>query len=266
MYDTLVFVEGKSDESMIRTWASKIGENLNQANVGFIKMEGSRNIMRYASENTLSFLQKRQVRLCFLIDIDERSNHEIEILEKKANVHILKKREIENYLIVPRAIAKFIKQKQDLGPNKDNHLEYSVDEIQKTLEECVEKLKQLTIDKRVTHLLCKSMHWKLEDDQSISILEKITNKSKRMISDLEEIQSKMQSIYEDQVREVDRIWDSQKFDLVPGDELLDMVCKKYNVRFKKRGGDGTLLAEQMNKEEIDEEVQQFIHKIGSPNS
>lgn len=266
LYDTLVFVEGPSDEDIIRAWASKIGVNLNQANVGFVRMEGSRNIMRYASENILSFLKKRQVRLYFLIDSDERSNQEIEILEQKANMHILKKREIENYLIVPRAVAKFIQWKQDDGRPENEHIECSLAEIQKILANSAEELKQLVIDKRVNHLICKSMHWKLEDDPNSPILEKVAQASRRMVSHLEETERNMQSIYYDQVREVDRIWDSQRFDLVPGDELLDMVCKKYNVRFKKREGDGKLLAELMNKNEIAEEVQWFIRQIGLSNT
>jgi len=73
-------------------------------------------------------------------------------------------------------------------------------------------------------------------------------------------------VCEEEEREMNRIWDSQKLDLVPGDELLDMVCKKYNVRFKKQEGDGKVLAELMTKDEIAKEVQQFIHEIGSSNS
>ncbi|NER05210.1 MAG: AAA family ATPase, partial [Okeania sp. SIO3C4] len=36
MFDRLVFVEGKSDEDVIREWASKLGVNFSQANVGFV--------------------------------------------------------------------------------------------------------------------------------------------------------------------------------------------------------------------------------------
>ena len=38
------------------------------------------------------------------------------------------------------------------------------------------------------------------------------------------------------------------------------------VRFKKREGDGKLLAELMSKDEIPEEVQWFIREIGSSNT
>jgi putative ATP-dependent endonuclease of the OLD family len=40
MFDRLVFIEGKSDAAIIREWASIMGVNLNQSNVGFIPMGG----------------------------------------------------------------------------------------------------------------------------------------------------------------------------------------------------------------------------------
>src|SRR5437764_13310640 len=43
MFDRLVFVEGQSDEDVIREWASILGVNLSQANVGFLPMHGVHN-------------------------------------------------------------------------------------------------------------------------------------------------------------------------------------------------------------------------------
>ena len=56
IYDRLVFVESQSDEEIIRAWAQTLGANLNQSNVGFIHMDGARNLRYFAAESTLSFL------------------------------------------------------------------------------------------------------------------------------------------------------------------------------------------------------------------
>jgi predicted ATP-dependent endonuclease of OLD family len=38
MFDRLVFVEGPTDEAILREWANTLNLNLSQANVGFISM------------------------------------------------------------------------------------------------------------------------------------------------------------------------------------------------------------------------------------
>ena len=93
MFDRLVFVEGPSDAAIIREWATTIGINLSRSNVGFITMEGSRNIAHFAAPATLSFLRKRQVKLWMLIDHDERDDAEIARLKhslgQRANIRVL---------------------------------------------------------------------------------------------------------------------------------------------------------------------------------
>src|SRR5262249_34948471 len=74
MYDCLVFVEGASDEAILREWASTLGVNFGQANVGFIAMGGVRNFAHYATEATLSFLSNRRVKMWFLVDRDEKDD------------------------------------------------------------------------------------------------------------------------------------------------------------------------------------------------
>ena len=269
MFDRLVFVEGPSDAAIIREWAFLLGVNLNQVNTGFITMGGARNIMHYAAEGTLSFLKKRQVKLWFLIDKDERLEPEITKIEKdlgrKANICVLRRREIENYLICVRALVRFIEDKRYAAGNK-KEVEKSESDVRSSLEECAEKLKQVTIDKRVARLLCKpayySFDWLFGEGQDTSITEKITHENQRIVKNLEEITYKAQKVYEEQCDEVNKIWSSQKLNLVPGDHLLDMTCKKYGVRFKKEV-DGPRLAALMKSEEIDEEVQRIITQIGN---
>ena len=82
MFDRLVFVEGPSDEAMLREWATKININLSQANVGFIIMGGVRNFTHYASEAIFRFLTKRQVKAWFILDRDERDEVEIQSSKK----------------------------------------------------------------------------------------------------------------------------------------------------------------------------------------
>jgi putative ATP-dependent endonuclease of OLD family len=44
MYDQIIFVEGPSDEQIIREFARSLGVNFGQLNLGFVQMRGVRNI------------------------------------------------------------------------------------------------------------------------------------------------------------------------------------------------------------------------------
>jgi hypothetical protein len=105
MYDRLVFVEGPSDEQVLRTFASTLSLNLSRTGVGFVTTGGARNFTHYASAATLSFLAKRRVKLYFVLDRDERDLPEIGKLRDQlghlGDLKVLGRRELENYLLVP---------------------------------------------------------------------------------------------------------------------------------------------------------------------
>ncbi len=271
LFDRLVFVEGSSDEDIIREWASTMGVNLNQHTVGFIRMKGARNIIHYAAEATLSFLRKRQVKMWFLLDRDEKDAPEIARLEKdlgpKVSIKVLRKREIENYLVCPQTVAKFIKLKREvLAQEKGgDELEPSIVDLEKVIDECAEELRQFTIDKRVVRRLYKpirpSFDWVVEKRHGTSIMEQIIDENHRMMKQIEKVNEEVKIVYEEQANEVNAIWQSRKLELVPGDHLLDMVCRKYKTRFKK-DTDGSRLAALMSEQEIDEEIKEIIREIG----
>lgn len=271
MFDRLVFVEGPSDVSIIREWASTLKVNLSQVNVGFITLEGARNFSHYAQGKTLSFLTKRRVKIWFLLDRDERQNSEITRLEQtlgeKATVKVLKRREVENYLLSPQAIMEFIKLKRELASqaNTNNALPLTEAEIRKLLDECAEKLKRSVIDKQVARLTCRSVHPSLEfsfdGTQGTPITQKVIDENQKMIKRLEEAINKVEDVYQEQTKYVNDVWQYSKFDLVPGDHLLDMVCQKYDVRYKKEL-DGSRLASLINENELDREIKEIIQEIG----
>jgi predicted ATP-dependent endonuclease of OLD family len=267
MYDRLVFVEGPSDEAIIREWASLMKINFGQANVGFVSMGGVRNFTHYATESTLSFLTKRQVKMWFLIDKDERNDADVKSLEErlkeKAVVKVLEKREVENYLINNRAIIEFIKFKKQ-SSDTSTELEIKESDIAKLIEDCAEQLKQTSIDKRVAKILCKPVYLSQDkifsSDNSASAASKISDEIDRVTKQLEDNKNKIAEVYEEQSIELEKNWDAEKLSLVQGDLLLDEVCKKYGVRFKKER-DSARLASFMKEQEIDSEVKKIIQEI-----
>ncbi|MDJ0555601.1 MAG: AAA family ATPase [Microcoleaceae cyanobacterium MO_207.B10] len=271
MFDRLVFVEGKSDEDVIREWASKLGVNFSQANVGFVIMGGVRNFAHFATETTLSFLTKRQVKMWFLLDRDEKEDSEVSKLESRlgnnAKLKVLSKREIENYLICPSTIRRFIQSKKELEGKPIYELP-EIDEIFNKIEECAEKLKQLSIDKRVIKKLPKLIYPSeknlLKDPDTSTIVERINLQINSNIKKLEESKKDTENIYKEIQSEVEKNWNHKKLDIVPGDLLLDEVCQIYNVRFNKTK-DASRIAALMDKDKIDSEICEIIKEIGSSN-
>ena len=265
MFDRLVFVEGPSDEAIVREWAATLGENLNQANVGFINIGGVRNFTHYATESVFSFLTKRQVECWFILDRDERAEAEIQALKdrlgEKARVLILEKRQIENFLLSNFAIERFIRLKQSLSDVKQP-LEPNQQSVATAMAECAESLKQRVIDKRVAHILCGSVHPQIDWNQEPNppITERVSNTLGRMQQHLHDAEHNSARVIEEQTRFVEQNWTQQKLDFVPGDILLDCICQRFGVRFKK-GSDGPRLAALMQKHEIDTKIRELIGEM-----
>jgi putative ATP-dependent endonuclease of OLD family len=262
MFDRLLFVEGPSDEATVRELANKVGVNLAQRNVGFIRMGGVRNFTHYANEAILSFLSKRQVEIFFLLDHDEKDNQEVETIKTrlgdKATVKILSKREIENYLLKPKAIAAFIGSKTRSAGKTGTAL--SPERISELLSACADELKEFTIGKHVVKFLCKPV---FVTDSWIGEISKVGTKGAiqaeldKQINSVIERKNSAEEVYDRESAALAQRWDSEKLNLVPGTELLDKVFQNYGVRFKKET-DSSKIAVEMGTEEIDPELVDFI--------
>jgi putative ATP-dependent endonuclease of the OLD family len=267
MYDRLVFVEGPTDEAIFRELASKIGVDFGKANVGFVTMGGVRNFAYFAAESTLSFLTKRQVTMWFILDHDEKDEAEIDTFRKRigawSHLCVLKKRELENYLIQPEAIKEFIGLKRSLMNMKDNTKLPSLDELKKKLNENADGLKQLAIDKRLSKVLCVPIYYEQKRifSGSGSVARNIKDEIEKHIKDLEIKKDNITFVEENIITEFSKDWQFDKLSVVPGDILLDKVCSEYGVRYKKDLDDGARLASCIKDANIDKDLRAIIQEI-----
>ena len=270
IYDRLVFVESQTDEDMVRAWASTCGVNLDQANVGFIHMGGSRPLSYFAANATLSFLSKRQVRMWFMIDRDEKEEEDIgqirERLGDNAVASILGKREIENYLIHPRILVDQITWKlrehgicDQKPPNGE--------EVEALIDKSAEELKDVAIFKRVAKRICRPLYptqsRKSDYGDSKTPEERVTEQVEVWAAEVCDLKSAIATETKKQTQEVEGRWNEHKLEIVPGDWLIDMVYRHYAVRFRKERGDGVDLAKLMTKDEIGSELGVLINNIGT---
>ncbi len=269
MFDRLVFVEEPTDEDVIREWASICVTNLAQASVCFVPMGGVRNLAHFATEATINFLSKRRVSVFFMLDRDEREESEVKRLATqlgdKAELVVLKKRELENYLLCPKAIAKFIELKYQLMGVKDSK-KVDIAEVEKSINTCADALKDIAIERRVAKIACLPIYPNrnavLDLGSGTTLVNRLKEEYNNQKERLSELEEKLENIIEEQTKLVENNWSAKKQALVPGDLLLDDLCKLFEVRFNKER-DSARLASLMEEHEIDAEIKDMLKRFVS---
>jgi energy-coupling factor transporter ATP-binding protein EcfA2 len=258
MYDRLVFVEGPSDEEILREFATTSDVDLAKASVGFVHMGGVRNFAYFAAESTLDLLGRRQVGLWFVADRDERDDEDVKRMLKRlagrAQLQVWSQRELENYLLEPNALVEFIKHKQSVTANATSvpNLESVALEIQ----DSAAAMRSEIIRLRVERVLLSPLHFNTRKNHG-SIEE-------RLSEGLEEIQKRVQDAnkYRQAVTaEVDASWPQSAQRLAPGSHVIEAVVARYGVKFNKAAGDGQRLASYLERSSIAEEIRSFLKAI-----
>lgn len=262
MFDRLAFVEGPSDEQILRIFASALDISFGQAALGFVTTGGARNFTHYATTATLSFLKKRNVRTLFVIDRDERDAADVESLQKRidgvSELIVLRRRELENYLLCPTSLARYIASKSA------GVVTPSAEEVESALAEVCQELLQTAIERRVLKHACRPVIPKrervLQRDEGEDFETALKAQLDVSLKELQGISSTLSELVAAAKEEVLSEWDSRKSEIVPGDEILDAVFKRYGLRFNKRR-DAVEIASIMQSDEIPGEIKELLHEL-----
>jgi putative ATP-dependent endonuclease of OLD family len=266
-YDRLVFVEGPSDELVLRQISDVLEVKLNQSNVGFILLRGIGNLGHYAAKEILSFLSKRQVRLWFFVDRDERAEEEIAVMKERlgggAILFPTRSRELENYLLNPSANVRHLKNRfAEAGAADNSPTEAEFSEL---LTVKADHLKSYTILK---HAIASRKPIYPARDLGIDLAKEIDVTpvlQSEINASLETLSKEAEAIKETVdviTKDINARWEKDKLDLVPGSILLDQVYKEYGLRFEKLR-DSPQLAKLMRAEDVDRELAQLIRTLGN---
>ncbi len=236
---------------------------LSRGNVGFIALRGIGNLSYYAARETLRFLQNRNVEITFLIDRDERAASEIKNIKEALGPEVVffptEPRELENYLLVPDAIAQYITEPRGDGPP------VRTEEIAALLESKANDLKGHTILKHLCHRL-RPIYPNRQMPDRASSTDECMRRFRKIVAGMHEaaegMQKDLETIHEQTVRDLEDRWDREKLKVVPGTELLDEVFKVFGLRFVKLR-DGPGLAAKLGVNAIDSELAAILHKLGS---
>ncbi|MFJ9076814.1 ATP-dependent nuclease [Streptomyces sp. NPDC102278] len=262
MFDRLAFVEGPSDEQILRIFASIAGISFGQAALGFVTTGGARNFTHYATTKTLEFLNKRNVRTLFLIDRDERDAADVDDLKKRvegvSELVVLRRRELENYLLSPTALSRYINSKSGGAATP------SPEDVESALDDACQELFQTAVERRVLKRACRPVIPKREKVLKRAGGEEFEAALKvqldESVKELQGVIGDLGGMIDGATIEVQGEWDSRKLELIPGDEILDSMFRHYGLRFNKRK-DAVEIASQMRLNEIPGEIREILDNL-----
>jgi predicted ATP-dependent endonuclease of OLD family len=233
MFDRLVFVEGPSDELILRDIAGRLQINLAQYGVGFVQMKGSRGVAHYANAATMEILTRRNVAVHFVIDRDERSDEEISRIRRmcdgKAHLHVLGSREIENYFLDAGTIRRLIEIKS--GGQKTP----SIEEVQVALNRCIEELRDQTERKHITSKIDRRyfLDYAKLNRVEMDFKEVLNREIEELVQALNKVRETSEKILEEGREQFNAKWSSNPLAIVPGADAVDNTLKVFGLRYRK---------------------------------
>jgi hypothetical protein len=271
--DAVLFVEGPADNGALTAWSETLGIPLAEHNVTVLTMGGGEHAGRGApirSAVLAGISQRAPVPHRFVLDRDERGEAELAALRKALGERacILARRELENYLLVPRAIRAAIRSKcRDRAA--------TVEMVDRTSDEEVGRMIRVAADRFYPVILLKRIRLELGGlPGGLLPREVIAELIPRVDGPelAEAVRARLQqrvgeyvagmdidAIVRTQKAALDAEWGDpgRRLWLAPGEEFLGAVFSHFGTEYAKPK-DAVRIAGEMTAEEIDPEIKDVL--------
>jgi hypothetical protein len=276
--DAVLFVEGNSDAGAFSAWGETLGRSFAESNITVLPMDGGEDSgrkVRVRGDVLEGISRRAPVPHLFILDHDERSKAEVKKVQGVLGerVHLLHRRELENYILIPRVLLAAIRDK-----HKDNDViiekvdAASVEEIERLIQVTAEGLKGMVLLKRIRaelgglkegllpRELVGTLLPKVNDADFPQLLrEAIESRISRHLDGLNlgELVSAERETLEKEWSDPERhLW------LAPGEEIISVVFHHFGSEYRKPK-DAVRIAREMAVDEIAQEVVDVIKRIAS---
>jgi hypothetical protein len=260
MYDRLAFVEGPSDEAVLRELAMKANVDFAKANLGFVHMMGVRNFAHFASEGTMELLTRRQIRMWFVTDRDENEDADVnkmmDRLGPRATLRVLERRELENYLLVPRPFKLFVEEKLRLAGNPK--VELDLNHVEAAIQKEVEALKEEVVRLRSERKLLIPVYLQTRKDSG-----PITERLERAIKELGERAKSVEGVTQAIRQEVGEDWLQHAWEIVPGSTVLMKATAALGATYSPEKGDAERLARHVYSAELPFDLRSLLQDLAT---
>lgn len=260
MYDRVVLVEGPSDEEVLRSLAATLKLDLVRAGVGFIHLKGGKN-HHFLSQEVIQYFERSQGKTWCLIDSDEMSTDAIERYQRKfqgiANVNavVLKKREIENYLLSLRSMHRAISLKRSKAGMVDP---ITLDQVSEQFDSLTGEFREELIRLRIKTALLPSFYFEAGSgaDQMTGELLSFRSALDAMIAEAPDTIRKIRE-------QVAACSDQELLARTPGTFMIKKLFNKFGVGFDK--ADSGMLAAFLPEGSIHPELADLLKEIATRN-
>lgn len=229
--ERVLLVEGRSDVEVLRAW---FREKLARHGIAVVPMEGGDKAWHTETvTRVLNQADTLERRLLFLRDRDELSDEAAAKLAASGKVHLLARRELENYLLDADAIAAVL---ETTPGSVDARLGPAADATRPAvlLKMAVARLEPIrTPDRRHVEKLVKA------GADLEQLLEAI-----RLVASPIELEQRVREAWTDASILLNSEWESRKFELAPGEEVLGAIWQAQGRRYDKNR-DGPRIAAAM---------------------
>lgn len=268
----IVFVEGPTDEEIVRMYLETFYPNLSYSDVGIVVMNGIGNYQHYANTHALEVFSSHGLKTIFILDSDSRSEEELKAMRERhpstSELKILSRSCIENYFLIPSVLLNFIQQKMTKSGIKENiPTEENLSEIEAKIENVIESMYSET--------LRLFMGWKyfkpiysfkhFSKDVDFTRLEEVNDWAKQGVKQLSEIieanQAQFESSLSSEIERMSVVWNEKKVDIVPGSKVIDLVCKDYGIRYNKKKADVQILSQVITNDQWPDELKGIFGRI-----
>lgn len=268
----IVFVEGPTDEQIVRAYLDKFHPYMTYSDVGIIRMTGVGNYKYYANAHALEVFNNYGLKTFFILDSDSRSEEEIKRITdnhpKTSMIKILSKRCIENYFLTPTILLKFIQLKMSIsGLKKGGSIEIELINLEKRMSEIIDSLYPETLRLYLSWKYLKpiypTMHFNKEtqfgsvEEVKTWLLDGVKKVEDTININYSEFESKLPLEFE----QLSNKWNERKLDIVPGDKVIDTLCSDFGIRYNKSKNDIELLSQVISADEWPPELITILKEI-----
>jgi hypothetical protein len=256
--DRALVVEGTSDEDVLQVWFPHV---LRNPRVAVLHGRGGHNA-RHADQlaEWLAGTDRAGLRrVLYLRDHDELAPEVLERLTQSQSVHVLRRREIENYLLDPGAIAAVIRPLVPQGATAPDAAATA-----EALNSAAEKLRRKIVINRAAQrvtpprqLMDTTLRKRLaEDDVDLS---EFTSAVIERLMTPAELTAQITTAWEEAEADVGKHTGDALLEIAPGEEILDKLFVQYTGRrYKKRVHGPEIAAAMSPPEELAELFRTFM--------
>ncbi|BCY07687.1 AAA family ATPase [Actinoplanes sp. L3-i22] len=255
--ERILLVEGPSDRDVLAAWWPELIED--PRNAVIVGQGGSNARFAGMLDEWIRMADRLDRTVLYLRDHDELPDEELRKLRAQKAVHVLERREIENYLLDPAALTTFF---------AGRGVEADPAEVATAVREAADEQKPKVIIKSVAACLPVM---RLVDNQSRGRLARNVGSVDEMVTavmanvlDREQIEARIRAEWERVRADIEARWEADWRLLAPGEEVLRAVF----LRFLKEGYGKTSAAGELARclaeppAELRKVITRFLGDVG----